>query len=70
MTVEITRGSAGQDHNANVGITSEFLQLLREHVTHFGIEIHALWASQGDNSNPFGDFCRQYIRVHRHLLAV
>ena len=45
VTVEISRSAACHDHHADVRIACEFLQILRERVAHFGVEIHALRAT-------------------------
>src|SRR6266481_4576446 len=45
MTVEIARSAAGHDHNADVRIACEFLQILRERIAHFGVEIHPFRAT-------------------------
>jgi hypothetical protein len=70
MPVEVSRYAAGGDHDADLGITCEFLQALSERVAHFGVEVHALRASQRDNGNSICDFRRQQIRVHRDLPPV
>ncbi len=65
MTIEITGRTSGHDDYTNIGIARESVQRFGEYVTHFSIEINALWAAQLNHRNSIGYFGCQNISVHR-----